>query len=237
MKARLIFLLDRSGSMGTILDDTIGGFNTYLENLQSGEGADEMTMTRIQFDSSSIDTEFKDQPIKACPGLDRDNFVPRDATPLLEAATKAIEAAAEKDYDGKTIMAIMTDGHENRSAPEYTNERLAGLIAEKRAQGWEFVFLGAGIDAYAQARQLGIGASATMSYNAKDAVATMSGYSSLAANTRAFAAGAAPDMGFSAEQKLSAGDKFAGLTPKVEAASPATPTPQPKAADYRKVDL
>ena len=234
MKSRVIFLLDRSGSMQHIIDDTMGGFNTYLEELQKGDEADEMTMTRVQFDNMSIDTEFKDQPIKSVPGLDRDNFQPRGSTPLLEAAIKTIEAASAKEFSGKTVFVIMTDGQENTSKPEYTNARLSDLIAQKYAEDWRFVFLGAGIDAYAQAQAVGIGAGSTMSYNARDAAATKSGYTSLAANTRSFAAGQAMNMDFSTEQKRGAGDKFAeGVMGRLSEKKPEMlRTPDP-----RKVDL
>lgn len=209
MKTRIIFLLDRSGSMRAIYDDTVGGFNTYLEELAKADNADDMVFTRIQFDSGGIDTEFSDVPVKNVPGLDKDNFKPRDMTPLLEAATKTIEAAAAKSWDGKTIIVFMTDGQENSSKPEYTNEKLAQLIAHHRAEGWEFVFLGAGIDAYGQASKLGIGAMNTMSYNAQDKAATLGTYRSMAANTQSFAKGEAASMSFSDEQKMEAGDQFA----------------------------
>lgn len=209
MKTRIIFLLDRSGSMRAIYDDTVGGFNSYLEELAKADNADDMTFTRIQFDSDGIDTEFSDVPVKNVPGLDKDNFKPRGMTPLLEAATKTVEAASAKSWDGKTIVIIMTDGQENSSKPEYTNQRLADLIAQQKEKGWEFVFLGAGIDAYEQAHALGIRAGQTMSYDSRDKAATLNTYRSMAVNTQSFAAGASENMNFSDEQKMEAGDKFA----------------------------
>ena len=213
MKARVIFLLDRSGSMQYILDDTIGGHNAYVEELQKGPEADNITFTRVQFDSNGIDTEFSDCPIKSVPALSKENFKPNGMTPLLEAAAKTIKAAAKKEWDGKTIFIILTDGKENSSKIKYTTQYLADLISKYKKEGWEFVFLGAGIDAYEQANGIGIPSHNTMSYDSKDTGATMSSYAGMARNTQEFVSGKSRNMRFTPDQKLEAKDAYAGQAP------------------------
>lgn len=219
MKTHIVYLLDRSGSMRSIQEDTIGGFNAYLEQLQKDEGADDLFMTRVQFDSGSIDTETSEASVKSVGGLDAGNFVPRGSTPLLEAAIKVIEAVEAKGspYD-KVIMTIVTDGYENASREEYSFERLKKLISAQEEKGWEFVFLGAGFDNYSEGYRMGVNAGQTMSYDSGDRISTQNAYGSLAANTLRSSKGG--DMSFSAEQKGAAGDKFAKA-------------PEPKKPEYK----
>ena len=85
------FLLDRTGSMEAIRDDTIGGFNTYLDTLQ-GDGGANIEFTLVQFDSMSIDKICVAAPIAHVHKLNRDTYQPRASTPLIDAAYKTIEA-------------------------------------------------------------------------------------------------------------------------------------------------
>jgi hypothetical protein len=234
-KTLVTFLLDRSGSMEAIRDDTIGAFNVYLDTLKDGDGGanGEVFFTLLQFDTTSVDKLHVNQPIKDIPRLTRETFVPRDGTPLIDAACKTIKAV-EKSINGgapKVVICIQTDGQEN-SSREYTWAQLADLIKEKTAAGWQFNFMGASIDAYDQGARMGIAAGSTMSYDSSDRVATRDAFESSARNMRLFAAGARADTSYSMDQKLRAKDAYvpgqsAKPTGRAKAAKPA-PTPPAK---------
>lgn len=202
------FLLDRTGSMEAIKDDTIGGFNAYLGGLQDdGELID---FTLVQFDSMGLEKICVAVPVAQAPQLSKDNFVPRASTPLIDAAVKTIKAV-EASLDGKEapniVICIQTDGQENASS-EHTWEELNALIKEKADAGWQFNFMGAGIDAYEQGARMGLSADSTLSYDSKDAFATRAAFSSRATAAADFSHRRRADMSFSADEKDAAGDRF-----------------------------
>lgn len=201
-------LLDRTGSMQDIKAETIGAFNAYLEELKKEpEG---LYFTFIQFDSQSIDKVYVNEPIAKIAPLTDETFQPRAMTPLIDAAfktIKAVEAAVAARTDNpKVIIAIQTDGAEN-SSHEHTWAQLKEFISEKTAAGWQFNFMGAGINAYEQAAQMGVADAATMSYG-KDMASTQAAFAFTAKNTNAFRSGLVSHTAYSASQKRSAGDAF-----------------------------
>jgi hypothetical protein len=163
-KTFVTFVLDETGSMEQIKDDTIGGFNSYIKGLK--EAAEEFIFTLIKFDSNRHEVVCKSLPIADVPKLTADTYRPGAMTPLIDACYKAIEATANKvaEQDVNVAVVIQTDGYENAST-QYTNKDLARLIKEKSSQGWLFTFLGAGIDAFHQAGMMGIGVGNTMTYD------------------------------------------------------------------------
>lgn len=157
-------VLDETGSMEPIRDDTIGGFNQYLDQLKQSE--DPILFTLIKFDSNRHEMPYRAVPVGEVAGLTRETYQPGAATPLIDAAFKAIKATEAKVAemaDANVGIVIQTDGHENAST-EHTSEELVALIKEKTAAGWLFTFLGAGIDAFDQASQLGISPDVTLTY-------------------------------------------------------------------------
>lgn len=202
------FLLDRSGSMMSIRDDTIGAFNAYLDGLQ--RGGEPIIFSFLQFDSVSVDTLCKNLPVKDVAPLTIETFEPRASTPLIDAAyktIKAVEEAAEKRQGCKVVVCIQTDGQENCST-SHTWAELNQLIKEKSAAGWQFNFMGAGIDAYAQGARMGISAKNTMSYDSASPEATKAAFSAGAASTMRFASGAAASTAYLASERSAAGDRF-----------------------------
>jgi hypothetical protein len=141
--------------------------------------------------------------------LPSENYVPSAATPLIDAAYKTIQAVADsvKDEETKVVICIQTDGQEN-SSTEHTWADLNALIKEKTALGWQFNFMGAGIDAYQQSAQMGIAAAATLSYDKHSPAATMSAFRAAASNTSQYASGQASNTNYSLAQKHAAGDRF-----------------------------
>lgn len=166
---RLYVLLDRSGSMAQIHTETVAGFNAFLAGQQIN-GAD-ARLTLVQFDDRDLaDTLIDDMPIREVLALRKRDFRPRGATPLLDATAQLIARAKTKEFrasDGpespgqpgakatdETVIVTITDGLENASR-EFSHGAVRKLVAEQEAQGWTFVFLSAGLDAYDEARSFG----------------------------------------------------------------------------------
>lgn len=163
-------VLDETGSMSTIVDDTIGGYNTFIKGLKDQKGDHDIKFTLIKFDSNKHDIVHRAEPIDSIPELTKETYVPGAATPLIDASMKAIKATEAKVSElgladkANIVVAIQTDGHENASR-EFTRDQLVAEIKDKTAKGWLFQFLGAGIDAFASAQSLGINARNTLGYD------------------------------------------------------------------------
>lgn len=208
-KTLVTFLIDRSGSMGMIQDATIEGFNAYLETLKRAPV--EIDFTLVQFDSVAIDVLCRAVPIAQVEPRSRLNYQPRSGTPLIEAAIKTIRATEEaltKRVDQpKVIVAIQTDGEENQSGLEFTRDLLVSMVADKTAAGWEFVFLGSGINAYAQSAAMGIAAANTMASGmTRDEV--RASYAGTATSNLRFATGAAQTAAYNMAERTASGDRF-----------------------------
>ena len=156
----LVFILDRSGSMAGLEGDTIGGFNGMLEK-QKGEPGQAYVST-VLFDNYS-EVIHDRVPLDRVPALTRKEYYVRGCTALLDAVGDAIchignvhKYAREEDRPEKTLFVITTDGMENASR-RYSYEKVRDMIEKrKRSAGWEFVFLGANIDAAREAARFGI---------------------------------------------------------------------------------
>jgi uncharacterized protein YegL len=164
----IVFILDRSGSMSGLEKDTIGGFNTTIEKQKQEEG--EAIVSTVLFDN---DTEVLHDRVsleKVAPLTDKEYYA-RGCTALLDAVGGAIhhignvhKYAREEDRPEKTIFVITTDGFENASR-RYTSDRVKQMVErQKQKYGWEFIFLGANIDAVETARDFGIDESRAANY-------------------------------------------------------------------------
>jgi hypothetical protein len=152
-----VFILDRSGSMETCQDDTIGGFNAFLSEQKALGG----TLTLVLFDHE-YQVLYERKPIGDAEPLSRDTFVPRGSTALLDAIGKTIKTVTSNN----PTVVILTDGQEN-SSKEYTKAHIKDLIEQKTKDGWTFVYLGANQDAFAEAGGLGISPAATVNYDVR----------------------------------------------------------------------
>ena len=171
----LVFILDRSGSMSGLEDDTIGGFNSMIEKQKCEPG--EAYVSTVLFDNVSevIDDRIDIQKIEP---LTRNQYYVRGSTALLDAVGSAIhhignvhKYARPEDRPEKTLFVITTDGMENASR-HYSYERVKMMIERNTDKyGWEFIFLGANIDATKEAARFGIRADRAANYNA-DSVGT-----------------------------------------------------------------
>lgn len=206
--ALVTFLLDRTGSMNRIKSETIDSFNEYLTGLQADPKG--ILFTLLTFDTVSIDKVYVAEPVENVKKLDHESFQPRAATPLIDAAVKTIRAVEaslkERDDNPKIIICIQTDGLENSSREHDWNE-LNDLIKEKTKAGWEFIFLGVGIDAYQQGVKMGISVGGTVS-TTHDLREMRAAYSSSSANIVEYIRGRRGSTMFTEEQKLHSGDRF-----------------------------
>ena len=166
----IVFILDRSGSMAGLEDDTIGGFNSMIRK-QKAEDGDALVST-VLFDNYTEVIHDRVDIQKIQPMTHKDYYV-RGCTALLDAVGKAIhhignvhKYAREEDRPEKTLFVITTDGMENASR-EYSYDRVKKMIQhEQEKYGWEFIFLGANIDAAKEAARFGITEDRAVNYHA-----------------------------------------------------------------------
>lgn len=164
----LVFILDRSGSMSGLEKDTIGGFNSMIEKQKKEAG--EALVSTVLFDNDC--TVIHDRlPLDKVPRMTEKEYFTRGCTALLDAVGGAIhhigsihKYARREDVPEKTMFIITTDGYENASR-RYDYDMVRKMIArQKEKYGWEFLFLGANIDAAAEARRFGISADRAVNY-------------------------------------------------------------------------
>jgi uncharacterized protein YegL len=210
-KTLVTFLLDKSSSMSLIWDSTISAFNEYLTSLKAESAGLGIDFTLLQFDTSGIEKTCVEVPVKDAPQLSKENYKPTGGTPLIDAAYKTIRAIessiAKKDTKPKIVVCIQTDGEEN-SSHEYNWEQLKTLITEKTKEGWQFNFMGTGIDAYDQGAKMGIAAASTISTGMSPAHVQAS-MRAASASTMRFASGAAMSTAYLSAERTASGDRFA----------------------------
>ena len=168
----IVFILDRSGSMAGLESDTIGGFNGMLKR-QQDETEGKALVSTILFDHETIVLHDR-IPLEDVKPLTAKDYQVRGTTALLDAMGDAIEHiktihkyAREEDRPQKTLFVITTDGFENASH-KFSYDEIKKLVEEQKELGWEFIFLGANIDAVDVASHIGIDASRAVNYHADE---------------------------------------------------------------------
>ena len=202
----ITIILDRTGSMESIRDDTIGGFNSFLAQQKAEPGS--ATLTLVQFDSQEpyeIIHHFKS--IGEIPELTRETYVPRASTPLLDALGRGINdlekclgELKEEDRPAKVVIVVVTDGQEN-SSREFTKDQVAKMIkARMEKDGWQFVFLSADLAAIGDAQGVGIQADAVLFF-AKTNQGSADAWSSLSENTADYRSARKKKIGFKIDDR------------------------------------
>ena len=165
----MVFILDRSGSMAGLESDTIGGFNAMIEK-QKTESGEALVSTVLFADASRVIHDRVD--IRKVEPLTERQYTVGGCTALIDAIGCAIhhignvhKYAREEDVPEHTIFVITTDGMENASRLYSSDEVKAMVEKEKIKYGWEFLFLGANIDAVETAKQFGIGQDRAVRYH------------------------------------------------------------------------
>ena len=164
----LVFILDRSGSMAGLEKETIGGYNSLIEKQKKNQG--EVYVSTVLFDGVS-EVLHNRIPLCEIQPMTEDEYYVRGCTALLDALGGAIhhignvhKYAKEEDRPEKTLFIITTDGQEN-SSRRYTYKKVKHMVEkQKEKYGWEFLFLGANIDAIAEAERFGIKADRAVNY-------------------------------------------------------------------------
>jgi uncharacterized protein YegL len=168
----IIYILDRSGSMGGLESDTIGGFNSMME--QQKKTGEKAVVSTVLFDD--VCEVIHDRvPIEKVEKMTDKQYYVRGCTALLDAVGGAIhhignvhKYAREEDRPEKTIVVITTDGMENASC-KYSRDKIEKMVKrQQKKYGWEFIFIGANIDAYAEAQKYGIRRDRAVNYVCDD---------------------------------------------------------------------
>lgn len=166
----LVFILDRSGSMSGLEDDTIGGFNSLIEKQKKEDG--KCFVTTVLFDHEII-TLHDRLNLKKIEPMTRNEYEVRGCTALIDAIGTTIKHivnihkyARREDVPENTMFVIITDGMENASK-KYSSDKVKKMIEkEKEKYGWEFIFIGANIDAVETASHFGIDEDRAVNYHA-----------------------------------------------------------------------
>ena len=182
-------VLDRSGSMASIKDDTNGGFNTFISEQQKVDGRG--TLTMVQFDNE-YEIVHKALQLQKVPVLDDTTFVPRGTTALLDAIGRTLEYTGARlgkmkkaERPDQVLFVIITDGEENASK-EFSLKQIHHMIGERKEKDlWQFVFIGANQDAIESGAELGIDAGNTYAFDA-DSEGTQEMFQQMAGSTVAY---------------------------------------------------
>ena len=185
----VVFIIDRSGSMSGLEGDTIGGFNSMIEKQKKEEG--EAVISTVLFDDRT-EVLYDRVPVEKVEPMNDKQYYVRGCTALLDAIGGAIhhignvhKYAREEDRPEKTLFVITTDGMENASR-HYSYDKVKRMVTNaKERHDWEFLFLGANIDAIETAGRFGISADRAVNYES-DSIGTRHNYTVLAETVSAF---------------------------------------------------
>lgn len=177
------FILDETGSMLENKSAVIEGFNEYINSLKAKPESKTAKFTLTKFNSGKTEIIHEGIPVKDVALLTDKTYNPEDTTPLYDAIGRTIASIDASIGSGKNnvLFVIQTDGYENASR-EYTREKIFDLIADRKASGWTFVFIGADIDTYAVGATLGISKGNIATYSGANTRGAMSGLASATAS-------------------------------------------------------
>ena len=168
----MVFILDRSGSMSGLESDTIGGFNSLIEKQKKADGT--CFVSTVLF-SDKMQTVHDRVALKEIEKMTDKDYIPMGCTALYDAIGNTVAHITnihryirEEDVPANTVFVIITDGYENASR-EYTHEKVKALVESKKEKdGWEFMFIGANIDAVETAAHIGISGDRAVNYHADE---------------------------------------------------------------------
>lgn len=187
-KTLVNFILDKSGSMCSVSDATISGFNEYINTLKKDGNEYDFSLTLFD---TEVSEKYVSKPLKSIDELDKKSYVTDGMTALYDAVCKTVKGVKKSVSKGtKVLTVIMTDGQEN-SSKEYTEKNMKELVKELEATKlWSFIYLGANQDAWANAGAWGLSSGNVSNFNATGA-GINAVFTAMACNTSAFGGGGA----------------------------------------------
>lgn len=182
---RIVVILDKSGSMGSVQQETATMFNNYVKELEKDTAA-KYRLSLSLFDTT-VERRHVDIPLEDTVELDSVNYMPNGWTALYDAIGLTVNELKKKVKEGdKVLVVVITDGAEN-SSKEYGSTQVKDMITEAEKNGWKFVYLGANQDSWTNSQNLGFRSNSVADFNA-----TTKGLSRteqiIAANTMSYAA-------------------------------------------------
>jgi len=182
----IVFILDESGSMGSVKDDTIGGFNEFVKQQKDIEGDAVFTFVKFSDYYKVVEEGALLESVKL---LNKETYTPSYSTALLDAVGKTINKVGnrhdtldEEDKPGKVLFVVLTDGYENASTEFRSVNK---MVKNKRDKdGWEFLFLGADIDAWGAGQSLGFSKGQTVNTSKDNMKMSYKGLSHYTSNMR-----------------------------------------------------
>lgn len=222
---KIVFIVDRSGSMSSIATDMIGGYNRFIEDQKKlNHGTCDVSFYQFNEGYEKI---YENTPVAFVKNLDRETFVPQGSTALYDAigrtilaVGKQLEKLAESERPDKVLIAIITDGYENASQ-EFTAEKVKKMIEEQTNKySWVFTYIGANQDAWSVGQNIGIGTSRSFNYaaNAKGANAM---FDSLTSNVTLLRMCSADSVNFSySDEDIKKQTEAGATTPNPQGAIP-----------------
>jgi len=197
MTTKIYVVLDKSGSMESCLNDTIGGFNSFVRE-QKNLKSDSAILSLYQFSNEYLIC-YENKKIEEVESLTTETFVPNGSTALLDAIGRTINSVTAND-DDNIIIVIITDGEENAST-EFKKSKINEMIQEKKDKGWEFVFLAANQDAIKGAGDLGINQNSALTYSTNASSEAFEVLSSAISRTRSTPVKECKKVNFTPEER------------------------------------
>lgn len=171
-------ILDESGSMNSCRDQTISGFNEFVNGQKTAENAGKAYLTLVKFDAPAIHTVYENQIINNVSDLNRETYRPNGGTNLMDAIgttlnkINSVLKSVEQTERPGVLVVIITDGGENASK-DFNGKQIKKMVKTAENADWTFTFLGANVDAFAMGQTFGMNASNTVQYDTRSMGATM----------------------------------------------------------------
>ena len=181
--------------MAAIKTDMQGGYDSFIGEQRKLPG--ECAVTLVQFDSEGVETVYESRPVAEVPPL---VLAPRGTTPLLDAMGQTLTRSIGRNVAGRVLFLVITDGQENASH-EFKKDQIKAMVQQQTSAGWAFSFLGANVDAFAEAGALGIDVAGTANF-AGDAGGVVAAFASLHEATTRYRDGAVYEISDEERKKM-----------------------------------
>jgi hypothetical protein len=156
MNTEILCLIDRSGSMSSMINESVAGYNNFIDSQRKLEGSARVTLAIFD---NRFEYVLKAEPLSTTKNITKAQVEPRGMTALRDSLGKLIVTESQRisteEWADKVIVVVLTDGGDN-SSKEYDQVSIKALVQSYTTRGWEFIFLGANINAYSQGSALGI---------------------------------------------------------------------------------